>query len=91
MKESSLVFGEFSGDDDEGSVAGNFSNRWPGAMAGGSERGHRVRSLVDGRVLIETDCPRGLPQVKRPLVRPGTDTRVTTEARFIGRIRIAAL
>ncbi len=62
VKECSLVFGEFSGDDDEGSVAGNFSNRWPGAMAGGSECGHRVRSLVDGRVLIETDCERGIPQ-----------------------------
>ena len=62
VRESSLVFGEFSGDDDEGSVAGNFSNRWPGAMAGGSECGHRVRSLVDGRVLIETDSPRGIPQ-----------------------------
>ena len=62
VRESSLVFGEFSGDDDEGSVAGNFSNRWPGAMAGGSERGCRVRSLVDGRVLTETSSPRGLPQ-----------------------------
>ena len=62
VKESSLIFGEFSGDDDEGSVAGNFSNRWPGAMAGGSECGHRVRSLVDGRVLTETDSPRGIPQ-----------------------------
>ena len=62
VRESSLVFGEFSGDDDEGSVAGNFSNRWPGAMAGGSECGCRVRSLVDGRVLIETESPRGLPQ-----------------------------
>ena len=65
--ESSLVFGEFSGDDDEGSVAGNFSNRWPGAMAGGSECGHRVRSLVDGRVLAETDSPRGLPQGENAL------------------------
>ena len=62
VHESSLIFGEFSGDDDEGSVAGNFSNRWPGAMAGGSECGRRVRSLVDGRVLAETDSPRGLPQ-----------------------------
>ena len=62
IQESSLMFGEFSGDDDEGSTAGNFSNRWPGAMAGGSECGHRVRSLVDGRVLIETDSPRGIPQ-----------------------------
>ena len=62
VKESSLIFGEFSGDDDEGSVAGNFSNRWPGAMAGGSECGKRVRSLVDGRVLTETDSPRGIPQ-----------------------------
>ena len=62
VRESSLVFGEFSGDDDEGSVAGNFSNRWPGAMAGGSECGCRVRSLVDGRVLTETDSPRGIPQ-----------------------------
>ena len=62
VKECSLIFGEFSGDDDEGSVAGNFSNRWAGAMAGGSECGHRVRSLVDGRVLTETDCERGIPQ-----------------------------
>ena len=62
IQEPSLIFGEFSGDDDEGSVAGNFSNRWAGAMAGGSECGHRVRSLVDGRVLIETDTERGIPQ-----------------------------
>ena len=62
VHESSLIFGEFSGDDDEGSVAGNFSNRWPGAMAGGSECGNRVRSLVDGRVLTETDSRRGIPQ-----------------------------
>lgn len=62
VQESSMIFGEFSGDDDEGSVAGNFSNRWPGAMAGGSECGHRVRSLVDGRVLTETESPRGIPQ-----------------------------
>ena len=62
VRESSMIFGEFSGDDDEGSVAGNFSNRWPGAMAGGSECGCRVRSLVDGRVLIETESPRGIPQ-----------------------------
>ena len=62
VRESSLIFGEFSGDDDEGSVAGNFSNRWPGAMAGGSECGCRIRSLVDGRVLAETDSPRGIPQ-----------------------------
>ena len=62
VRESSLIFGEFSGDDDEGSVAGNFSNRWPGAMAGGSECGCRVRSLADGRVLTVTDIPRGIPQ-----------------------------
>nr|AHF24757.1 s-layer domain-containing protein [uncultured bacterium Contig12] len=62
VRECSMIFGEFSGDDDEGSVAGNFSNRWPGAMAGGSECGNRVRSLVDGRVLTETDSPRGIPQ-----------------------------
>ena len=67
VRENSLIFGEFSGDDDEGSVAGNFSNRWPGAMAGGSECGCRVRSLVDGRVLTETGSPRGIPQGENAL------------------------
>ncbi|MDR2252306.1 MAG: hypothetical protein LBD97_00340, partial [Bifidobacteriaceae bacterium] len=32
--ENSLIYGMYQASDDEGSVAGNFSNRWPGAQGG---------------------------------------------------------
>jgi len=46
--ENSLVFGVYSGSDAEGTVAGNFSDRWPGAQ-GHAEDG--ARSMVTGERL----------------------------------------
>lgn len=60
--ENSLLFGVYQGSDDEGSVAGNFSNRWPGAQAGSAASTREVRSLVTGEVLTTTNTPRGIAQ-----------------------------
>jgi chitodextrinase len=46
--ENSLIYSVYSGSDAEGAVAGNFSNRWPGAQ-GYSENG--ARSMVTGELL----------------------------------------
>ncbi|CAI6085563.1 hypothetical protein [Cohnella sp. JJ-181] len=46
--ENSLVFGVYAGSDAEGAVAGNFSNRWPGAQ-GYSQNG--ARSMITGELL----------------------------------------
>lgn len=46
--ENSLVFGVYAARDAEGSVAGNFSNRWPGAQ-GYSQDG--ARSMITGKLL----------------------------------------
>ncbi|BFT70898.1 cohesin domain-containing protein [Paenibacillus sp. P36] len=46
--ENSLVFGVYAGTDAEGAVAGNFSNRWPGAQ-GYSQNG--ARSMITGELL----------------------------------------
>lgn len=46
--ENSLIFGVYAGSDAEGAVAGNFSNRWPGAQ-GYSENG--ARSMITGELL----------------------------------------
>jgi hypothetical protein len=46
--ENSMVFGVYAGTDAEGAVAGNFSNRWPGAQ-GYSQNG--ARSMVTGQLL----------------------------------------
>jgi hypothetical protein len=61
--ENSLIYARYQASDDEGSVAGNFSNRWPGAQ-GGTEATlpGEVRSLVTGEVLATTDTPRGIAQ-----------------------------
>lgn len=58
--ENSMIFGRYQQSDDEGSVAGNFSNRWPGAQAGSAASTREVRSLVDGRVLTTTNSARGI-------------------------------
>ena len=62
VEDNALIFSEYSGTDDEGSVAGNFSNAWPGAQAGGSGATKNVRSMVTGEVLATTDSARGIPQ-----------------------------
>jgi hypothetical protein len=46
--ENSLVYGVYAASDAEGAVAGNFSNRWPGAQ-GHSQNG--ARSMVTGELL----------------------------------------
>ncbi|MBB3128528.1 hypothetical protein FHS19_003182 [Paenibacillus rhizosphaerae] len=46
--ENSLIFGVYAGSDAEGAVAGNFSNRWPGAQ-GYSQNG--ARSMITGELL----------------------------------------
>lgn len=60
--EKSLIYAVYAGSDDEGSVAGNFSNRWPGAQGGSAAATTEVRSMVTGEVLTTTDFPRGIPQ-----------------------------
>ncbi|OLS34074.1 hypothetical protein [Bacillus sp. MRMR6] len=46
--ENSLIYGVYSGRDNEGAVAGNFSNRWPGVQ-GHSDNG--ARSMITGELL----------------------------------------
>jgi chitodextrinase len=60
--ENSLLYGVYQASDDEGSVAGNFSNRWPGAQAGSAASTREVRSLVTGEVLTITSTARGIAQ-----------------------------
>jgi Rhamnogalacturonan I lyases beta-sheet domain len=48
IHENSLIFGVYAGRDAEGAVAGNFSNRWPGAQAY-SQNG--ARSMITGELL----------------------------------------
>ncbi|MGI5149681.1 carbohydrate-binding protein [Plantactinospora sp. CA-294935] len=48
VHENSMIFGVYAGTDAEGAVAGNFSNRWPGAQ-GHSQNG--ARSMVTGELL----------------------------------------
>ncbi|WP_460786061.1 rhamnogalacturonan lyase family protein [Microbacterium tumbae] len=62
VTENSLIFGVYSGSDDEGSVAGNFSHRWPGAQAGSSGSTREVRSMVTGEILATTNSARGIAQ-----------------------------
>jgi hypothetical protein len=62
VQDNALIFAEYAGSDDEGSVAGNFSNRWPGAQAGSAGAARNVRSLVTGEVLTTTASARGIPQ-----------------------------
>lgn len=60
--ENSLIYGVYQASDDEGSVAGNFSNRWPGAQAGSGAATREVRSMVTGEVLTTTNTARGIAQ-----------------------------
>ncbi|WP_309104853.1 hypothetical protein [Microbacterium sp.] len=60
--ENSLLYGVYAGSDDEGSVAGNFSNRWPGAQAGSAGATTEVRSMVTGEVLTTNSISRGIAQ-----------------------------
>lgn len=60
--ENACLYGSFTGNDDEGSVAGNFSNKFPGAQAGDSSATKNVRSMVTGEVLVTTNTARGIAQ-----------------------------
>lgn len=60
--ENSLLYATYAGSDDEGSVAGNFSNRWPGAQAGSAGATREVRSMVTGEILTTTAVARGIGQ-----------------------------
>jgi hypothetical protein len=60
--ENSLLWGVYQASDDEGSVAGNYSNRWPGAQAGSAASTREVRSMVTGEILTTTSTPRGIAQ-----------------------------
>ncbi|TYL53131.1 hypothetical protein [Agromyces mariniharenae] len=60
--ENSLIYGTYAGSDDEGSVAGNYSNRWPGAQAGSAGATREVRSMVTGEILTTTASARGIAQ-----------------------------
>ena len=60
--ENSLLWGVYQASDDEGSVAGNYSNRWPGAQAGSAASTTEVRSMVTGEVLTTTSTARGIAQ-----------------------------
>lgn len=60
--ENSLIYATYAGSDDEGSVAGNFSNRWPGAQAGSAGATREVRSMVTGEILTTTSTARGIGQ-----------------------------
>lgn len=60
--ENSLLYGVYAASDDEGSVAGNYSNRWPGAQAGSAGATTEVRSMVTGEILTTTATARGIGQ-----------------------------
>ncbi len=60
--ENACLYGSFTGNDDEGSVAGNFSNKFPGAQAGDSSATKNVRSAVTGEILATTNTARGIAQ-----------------------------
>ncbi|WP_307042090.1 rhamnogalacturonan lyase family protein [Agromyces ramosus] len=62
ITENSLIYGVYAASDDEGSVAGNFSNRWPGAQGGSAGATMEVRSMVTGEILTTTASPRGIAQ-----------------------------
>jgi hypothetical protein len=62
VHENSLIYGVYAGSDDEGSVAGNYSNRWPGAQGGSAGAARDVRSMVTGEVLATTASARGIAQ-----------------------------
>jgi hypothetical protein len=60
---NALIYGAYQQSDDEGSVAGNYSNRWPGAQGGTEATAPgEVRSLVTGEVLTTTTIARGIAQ-----------------------------
>ena len=60
VNNNSLLYASYSGSDDEGSVAGNFSNKFPGAQAGDTKATKNVRSAVTGEILVVSNTSRGI-------------------------------
>ena len=59
---NALIYSVYAGSDDEGSVAGNYSNRFPGAQGGSSRSERAVRSLLTGEVVGASNTDRGIAQ-----------------------------
>jgi len=76
----------YAGSDDEGSVAGNYSNRWPGAQAGSVSATREVRSLVTGEVLTTTGTARGIAQGQNAIWFGGGLTHMGVNGATINRI-----
>ncbi|AEG43400.1 Ig-like domain repeat protein [Isoptericola variabilis] len=86
VHENSLLYGVYQGSDDEGSVAGNYSNRWPGAQAGSAASTREVRSLVTGEVLTTTATSRGIAQGQNAIWFGGGLTHMGVNGATVNRI-----
>ena len=84
--ENSLVFATYAGSDDEGSVAGNFSNRWPGAQAGSASATREVRSMVTGEILTTTATARGIAQGQNAIWFGGGLTHMAVNGATVNRV-----
>lgn len=84
--ENSLIYGVYAGSDDEGSVAGNYSNRWPGAQAGSAGATREVRSMVTGEILTTTASARGIAQGQNAIWFGGGLTHMGVNGATINRV-----
>lgn len=84
--ENSLIYGVYAASDDEGSVAGNYSNRWPGAQAGSAGATNEVRSMVTGEILTTTASPRGIAQGQNAIWFGGGLTHMAVNGSTVNRI-----
>jgi Rhamnogalacturonan I lyases beta-sheet domain len=84
--ENSLIYATYAGSDDEGSVAGNYSNRWPGAQAGSAGATREVRSMVTGEILTTTGVARGIAQGQNAIWFGGGLTHMGVNGATINRI-----
>ena len=84
--ENSLIYATYAGSDDEGSVAGNFSNRWPGAQAGSAGATREVRSMVTGEILTTTNSARGIAQGQNAIWFGGGLTHMAVNGATVNRI-----
>ncbi len=62
VQTNSLIYSTYTQSDDEGSVAGNFSNRWPGAQGGTSSSTTKPKSLINGEFVGTGNSARGITQ-----------------------------
>lgn len=84
--ENSLIYATYSGSDDEGSVAGNYSNRWPGAQAGSAGATKEVRSMVTGEILTTTASARGIAQGANAIWFGGGLTHMAVNGATVSRV-----